>query len=290
MVGLRLDLLAPKRVRDPLDLATGGGVDDRHARVHFAQRLGERVVLGGLIGRRSHAIGEVDAIEPRDDDDGIAEAELHDDVLPHLGGGRGSERDGGRPPNGVADLLHAPIAGAEVVPPLGNAVRLVDGEQAHPRAGEAVRGAAALEAFRRQVEQPDLAALDLRPAGVHLILRQGAVEVGRGNAPAIERVDLVLHERDERGEHDREAALHQRGHLVAERLAAPGRQHDEHVAPFHDLTDGVGLAWAEVAEAEMLGEGGAGGGERRHGRSLSTRHRERAIAILRSTTSYCSGR
>ena len=42
--------------------------------------------------------------------------------------------------------------------------------------------------------------------------------------------DLILHERDQRRDHDREPVPKQRWQLVAERLAAAGRHHGQRVA------------------------------------------------------------
>ena len=198
VIRLGLDLLAPQGVRHALDLAAGGRVHDGDARCHVAQRAGERVVLGRLVGGRPHAIGEVGAIKPGDDDGGVAQSELDDDVLADLGGGRGREGVRGRRADRVADGLDAPVARAEVVPPLADAVGFVDGEEADADAGEAVGGSSAFEPFRGEVEEPNFAALDVRPACVHLVGREGAVEIGGGDPTAMQRVHLILHQGDER--------------------------------------------------------------------------------------------
>src|SRR5262249_44313363 len=57
-----------------------------------------------------------------------------------------------------------------------------------------------------------------------------AVITGRRHAVADERVDLILHERDERRDHHREPFSHERGGLKANRFPAARGQDDERVA------------------------------------------------------------
>jgi hypothetical protein len=80
---------------------------------------------------------------------------------------------------------------------------------------------------------------------------------GRGH---VERVDLVLHERDERRDDERQVVAHERGKLVAERLPGAGRHDDEHVARGwpDGRPDGLLLARAEGVEAEVLAQRGGG--------------------------------
>src|SRR3546814_8204711 len=50
-----------------------------------------------------------------------------------------------------------------------------------------------------------------------ILTAQTGVEVGGGNARLAERVDLILHQRDQRRHHDAGALTHERGNLVAQR-------------------------------------------------------------------------
>ena len=104
-----------------------------------------------------------------------------------------------------------------------------------------------------------------------------------------ERRYLVLHERDQRRDHDREPIHDQRGNLEAERLARSRRHHRERVAPGQQRPDGGFLAGAEGVEPEDLAKHPARGGCRarrdrfsRHARqaarSVGVRTRPRGIA------------
>jgi hypothetical protein len=60
--------------------------------------------------------------------------------------------------------------------------------------------------------------------------RQQRVQRRRPDAAPRQVINLILHQRDERRHHDRDARQQHRGQLEAERLAGSGRHHREHVA------------------------------------------------------------
>ena len=86
-----------------------------------------RLVLpaaAGLDGQR-----QVRALEAGDEIERVAEPELHGDVGSHLRRGRGGECRGRHAQVG-ADAGEPPVVGPEIVPPLADAVRFVDHDQA----------------------------------------------------------------------------------------------------------------------------------------------------------------
>ncbi len=74
----------------------------------------------------------------------------------------------------------------------------------------------------------------------------------------VERVDLVLHQRDERRDDDGAARAEQGGNLVAQALAAAGRHQNQGVAAAGDMTDDVGLFAAEGRVAEDIAQDAEG--------------------------------
>ena len=80
--------------------------------------------------------GEVGAAEAVDEERGIAELELGDDVLLHGGRGGGGEGEDGRGAKGGEVLAEGAVVGAEVVAPDADAVGLVDGDEGGLAAGE----------------------------------------------------------------------------------------------------------------------------------------------------------
>ena len=102
-----------------------------------------------------------------------------------------------------------------------------------------------------------------------------------GTPMRVERVDLVLHQRDQRRDDHRHAVQQQRRQLVAEALARAGGEHGERAAAREQRLDHLGLARAELAQAEALGEQavrslerrGGGGGRHRPDPSLAGHRR-----------------
>src|SRR5260370_10336190 len=70
----------------------------------------------------------------------------------------------------------------------------------------------------------------------------------------MQRVDLVLHQRNQRGHHDADARTQQRRDLVTHRLAAAGRHQHDGVAPGNNVLDDLELLAAEAVEPENLAE------------------------------------
>ena len=126
-----------------------------------------------------------------------------------------------------------PVLGPEIVSPLADAVRFVHRDEADAAGREQVEEAVAALADQplgRDVEQA-IASLAQAGDDVRLLVRrERAVVERRRHAVADERVDLVLHQRDERRDDDRETRPHERRRLEAQRLAAAGRQHDDRIA------------------------------------------------------------
>ena len=92
--------------------------------------------------------------------------------------------------------------------------------------------------------------LDRAPVARGVLLRVD--ERDPPGSDALQRLHLVLHQRDERGDDQRQVRPHQRGQLVAERLARAGRHDHEHVAVRQRRADRVLLPGPEALEAEQL--------------------------------------
>jgi hypothetical protein len=84
-----------------------------------------------------------------------------------------------------------------------------------------------------------------------VVVRERAVDVSGRDVAGVERVDLVLHQRDERRDDQSHAREKQRGQLIAERLPPPGRHHDDNVLSGQHGFDHAGLPLAEAAETEV---------------------------------------
>ena len=237
--------------RQPLRHALGRGparaVDDPAVPLplpHERDHLLERLVLG------QHPVGQVRPVEAGDEHLRRPQAELADDVLAHPRGGRRGQRHHGHLRQGGPQPAQLPVLGPEVVAPLGHAVCLVDRDRGHVPAAQVLLPALQQQALRRGVQEAELAAVQAAQARTRRLRVEGGVQEGRRDAARLQGVDLVLHQRDQRGDDHREPLARQRRQLEAERLAAPRRQQGEHVLPRERGQADLPLKGAERGVAE----------------------------------------
>ena len=213
----------------------------------------------GRRGRRQE--GEVRPVEAGDDGVGLLDPEALADVGDHRGRGRRGEGEHALGPELACPDGELEVVGPEVVAPLRDAVRLVDGEEGDLRGLELGEEALVVEALRGDVEQSQTAVAQPVRDVPGLVGTEARVEARGIHSPAGEEVDLVLHQRDQRRDDDRHAVEHERRELVAEALAAAGREDGQRRAAGEQRLDDLLLAGAEGVEAEPLREdiGGARG-------------------------------
>ena len=194
-------------VRDLLGRGHGEAVDDADARL-----LGEVVGQPGepLLGRAQpdHPEPQRLAVERAPQRQRVG-AELLGDVVGHPlvgGGGGGQHRDAvGQVAEEGADPA---VVGPEVVAPVGDAVGLVDDQQAagggQPRQ-HLVAEAGVVEPLGAHQQHVDLTGADLLLDRLPL-LDVGGVDGDRADAGALGGGDLVAHQRQQRRDDDRRAA------------------------------------------------------------------------------------
>ena len=215
--------------------------------------------LPALALRRQGELG------PREGVDELARAvepQLGADVLARAGvcGGRD-----GKPRHAGEDLgepAERAVLGAEVVAPLADAVRLIDGDEREGQTRQPLQHGGLHQAFGREVEQVELARADPPPdVAAHLGIGVGVELLGR-HARLLQGRDLIGHQRDQRRDDKAEPGPDQRGDLVAQALAAAGGKDGERAASGQDLADHAGLQAAEVLVAESVAQHVARGIER----------------------------
>ena len=252
MVGLRSDARLLQASGDLLDALSAQGVDDARVTGALGDESLELLRRGALLG---DGVADVGAVEAGDEDRRIGEVEPLSDVLARLVvGGRGQrdERNAGEEP-GKAPELH--VLRPEVVSPLADAVRLVDGEQGDGHRVQQVEEAVEHQALGRDVEQVQLAGAKRGDDAGRLGSRERRVQVGGSDTVRAQRIDLVLHERDEGRDDDRGSLAEQRRDLEAERLAAAGGHEHERAATADDVVDDLALVRAELRVAEDRRQG-----------------------------------
>ena len=228
------ELAAPSRAGELVALRARARVDDRRQRARLLAataampRWPASFVAHGTTANERFGRSKPVAIAHR-----VAQPEARDDVVGDLRRrrrGRGDDRLRAEPARGVGE--------AEVV---RAGSRAPTARRSAPRRRRTARSRAwrirsrkpgrgeALRARRRAAARGPTTARSsaARLAAASCCALTSATVPGRD---ALERLDLVLHQRDERRDHEREVRAHERGQLVAERLARAGGHDDEHVA------------------------------------------------------------
>jgi hypothetical protein len=184
----------------------------------------------------------------------IAHAEQLEDLLAHGRGGGGGEREHRRMAERLDRRADAQVVGAEVVAPLRDGVRLVHHEQrdaaiAQPRQHVLVR-----ELLGSEQDVLDFLLRHILQQLLASAVGERRVERRRLHAfcTILDRIHLVLLERDERRDDDRRPVDQHPGELVDRRLAGTGRHDAERVAPGRHRLDCLRLPGAQRVEAEPL--------------------------------------
>ncbi len=230
------------------DGAAGEAVDDStvtgRSMPNEVEHLLVDLPLGGDI------VIEIGAVEGGQHQMRIPEPEAGADLFLGARGRRGGEGGDGHIRECLAQRRQLEVVGTEVVSPGRDAVRLVDGEEGNGGAPQRMGEGLGLKALRRDVEQVELAHLQLHEPLRLLVGRQGAVEEGGADAQGLELVDLVFHQRDQGADDDPGTGATKGRQLIAERLAAAGGHDGGHIAPRQQGRDNVALVCPEVAVAK----------------------------------------
>lgn len=194
-------------------------------------QLGPGVVL------HDHGVADVRPVEAGDETLGPGEIEALDDVgAGRPVGGRG-QRQARHLGIARAEDVEAAVFRAEVVPPLRDAVRLVDGEEGEVRMVQPLEEIDGYQPFGRDIKQIQRPLGECALRRPRLARRQGGIERGGTDAQLFERGDLVLHQGDQRGNDDGDARTAERRDLVAERLATARRHQHQRIAARHHMFD-----------------------------------------------------
>ncbi len=154
----------------------------------------------------------------------------------------------------LGENLELAVFGTEVVAPLGDAVRLVDGEQRQLRAREQRQRPLLQQPLGRDIEDIEAARGDAAFERRLLAIVERRVEERGPDADLGQRLHLVLHQRDQRRDDDAGAGSNESRDLVAQRLAAAGRHQRQRIAAGDHGGDDVGLMRAELPEPEHVGQ------------------------------------
>ena len=244
-----------------LGLAARGAIDDAALAAAALQKVGDLLASAGLGAHGQAQVGAVEAVDEQG-------RRLGEQLVQNIGTGRGVGGRGERRGLHAAQFrLHCAercVFGPEVVTPLRNAMRLVDRKQRYVGTLEERNRLAFEQTFGRHIDETQFTACDPLENGAVLRRIVGRVQARRRDAVGAQLRHLVAHQRNQRRHDDGEPVAHKRRKLIAERLAAAGRHHGEHVATVQNGGDDIGLTGPEVREAEYGAKALLRGGEVRH--------------------------
>ena len=185
-----------------------------------------------------------------DEEAGVLQVELGDDIFLDGGCCGGGEGDDGAGTEGREVVAEGAVVGAEVVAPCGDAVGFVDGDEGGPLFGEHLREAWDAHAFGGDEEELK-GAIEVLAAGLAgVVAGEAGVDAGDGEAGCGELGGLIVHEGDERGDDESGSAAGDGGKLVAEGFACScGHDEKDVLAVGGGAADGL-LVGAEGGKAE----------------------------------------
>ena len=153
-------------------------------------------------------------------------------------------------PSSASSAADPEVLRPEVVPPLADAVRLVDGDQRALEVAQEPAEAVEGQALRRRVDEVEAPRRHLRHAAAHLAGVERGREERRRHAPGLERLHLIGHERDERRDDEGRAGQHRGGELVDQALAAARGRDQQQPPALEQGLDRLALAGAKARVPE----------------------------------------
>ncbi len=236
-------------LRDFLGPLPGRSIDDPRAR-RSGKQLQQQIRLLPLGGWALDFVEQVRPGKTGDESPRLAEIELLDDIPANPVGGRGRQGDGGRVAQHPPEMAQPSVIGPEVVAPLADTVRLVDRHQTQTGRTHGCEKPLAAEALGHHVHQAVLSAGHVfQPRGL-LPHRQRAVDVRNRQAQTAELIHLILHQRDQRRDHQRQSVQHHRRQLVAKALAAAGGHHAKAILAGQQRRDHLALPRPKAGQSE----------------------------------------
>ena len=150
----------------------------------------------------------------------------------------------------LAYLRQTHVFRPEIVPPEAEAVRFVHHQQRDLQLWQKPLKGERRKSLGRQIEQSCKSATKFSKNLRLLSRRLRAIQQQGGNAQALQLLNLISHQRNQRRDNECQVLLHQRRQLKAEALACAGRHHAQHVAAAHDIFDNLSLMRTELRKPE----------------------------------------
>ncbi len=178
------------------------------------QRLAERIFLG------HNAEHKVLAIEAGNELLRGREVERRANILAHAQCRRGREREAHGLGKARAAGHNLPILRTKIMAPFRNAMRLINREAIDVERRKQCERFRFQQSLGRDIEQLHFAATHALAVVLIFFGRERAIQKHRGHAELLQLRHLILHQGNERRNHDGQALKEQRRKLIAQRFAA----------------------------------------------------------------------
>ena len=189
-------------------------------------------------------IRQIRALEPAFQHKFLLEAQLLHYIFRHLRGSRG-RKGYDRGVYLFPQFSYGKVVRTEIISPLGNAMRLVNHYVADVHLLDIASEKFGRKSLRRKVQELEIAVCGVVQIKLDFMACHPHIYGQRLHSPVREILHLVLHQCYQRGHHQRDPLLHQRGYLETHRLAAAGRQDRQHVPTAYGSIDNLLLHGTE---------------------------------------------
>ena len=167
-------------------------------------------------------------------------------------------RTGGQGQNGASEttleMPQATVRRTEVVAPLRDAVCLIDRDEPDDSSPDPVEKGLQSRSLRCHEEQTLSSVRDRTLCPPAVLRRLGRGQAPGGNPGLTGPSDLILHQGNQRRDDERQPSQRQGGNLIADALAAPGREHTQGIPTGEYRSHEVLLTRAEAGKAEVVPE------------------------------------
>jgi hypothetical protein len=197
-------------------------------------------------------VADIGPVEARRKHPCVVEPEPLDDVFARHRVGGGGQRDARHTGIEFGDPREVAVLGPEVMAPLADAMRLVDRKERNLDAREHLLEARHHQPLGRHVNEVEFTAQQLPAHRGRILGAERRVERGSPHAGLLQRLDLVVHQRDQRRNDDTHPRPADRRDLVAGRFSRAGRKQHHRVAALGDVADHRLLLAAEARVPEHL--------------------------------------
>ncbi len=203
------------------------------------------------VRRLPHDVGKIFPPETLGEDVGSGEFQTELDVLRHPRRGGRRQRQNRHRREELPNFGNSEVRRAEIIAPLGNAVRLIHRQQGDLHRLQTLPEVSGRQAFGRDVEEFHLAGLRFVQGGFRVVGEHAGVDGLRPDAPLVQILDLVLHQGDEGRDDEAKSPAHKPRYLVCDGLPSAGRHKSERVPAGEDGADDVLLQRTEIVVAPI---------------------------------------